>query len=386
MEYYFSDDEYLDRYNLRGYNSKQTQVKHLKEYSKEHLYSVKKKIEMALNLNLDVAWVSRATFGNVFVDFTPKKTGPTLLGVHKKLFDLISEDTKYIILSKNISRNFITKEIEDFKVLAINIDSYKAFVKTFSNQERRVRLYLFKLNREEERIVNNWSQAKPSDSKITERSLSRDDFLEFLSEMNIDSIDKFNSFIEGVNFILENKISTNLQMYQEKLNEFKEKIKDDSVHEPKLSEFLHENIWILDFKYLRQNLSRLEKESKTPSGNIDVYVSQENLGLTNDVIIELKVPGKKITTTYSNKEVITATVGRALSQAIHYMEEKKGKKRIGKGILILGRKKKQIIKLLDERLHNIEIYTYEELAENCQKVLDAFKRSESHEKISYGKC
>jgi len=381
MKYYFSNDEYLDRYNLQSY-SKQTQVRHLKDHSKRHLNLVKKKIGQAYNLDLDVAWISRATFGKVFVDFKPKKTGPSLLGIHKKLFDLISGDTKYLVLSKNISRNFIQKEIEDFNVLAINIDSYKAFVTTFRNQEKRVRLFLFKLNREEEGIVNNWIQAKPPTSRITERSMSQEDFLDYLSEMNIDSIDKFSSFLERVNIIFENKISTNLPMYQEKLNEFKGKIKDESLHETKLSEFLHKNIWILDFKYIRQHLSRLEKESATPSGNIDVYVSQEGLGVTDDVVIELKVPGKKITTTYSNKEVITAIVGRALSQAIHYMEEKKGKRRINRGILILGREKKQIIKLLDDRLHNIEIYTYEELAENCQKVLDAFKRSESDEKIN----
>ena len=365
MKYYFSEDDY----NLGSY-SKQTKVKHLKKRVDYDLRHVKKRLELEFNLRLDTAWITKNTFGHVFVDFIPEKKGPTIIGNYKKLFELVCDDVKYIILSKKISRNFIEKKIDDFKVLVINIDSYKTFIESFSKQEQRIKLYLFKLNPEEEKIINNWIKARHSD-KFNNVKPSNEQLLEYLSLMDINSIEEFNSFRARMDNAIKNKIGNNIQKYQDELDKFKYMIKNDSVKEIELSKFLHRNPWILDFKYLE--FERHETELKTKEGNIDIFISNEQFGFSKDIIFELKNPTKKITKSYRDKQAITAVVGNALSQLIHYMETQKEYHRILNGKLILGRKKESFIDIFNQYLSNIKVITFEEIADDCQIVLDAFK-------------
>jgi len=368
MEYYFSKEDY----NLGTY-SDATKLKYLKEYSDSRLRKVKKKLEMEFNLDhLNTAWISKSTFGNVFVDFTPKKTGPSILGAHKRLFELICDDVKYLIVSKNISRNFVFKNIDDFKVLAINIDSYKTFIKSFSNQEQRIRLYLFRLHPDEEEIINNWLQAKHSD-QTNHVKISEEDILEYLRSMNIGSIPKFKSFLERFNNIIKNKISNNIQIYQDKLDKFNEMIDDESIKETKLSKFLHENPWIIDFKYLNQKIDTIENEYNTAAGNVDIFISKEQFGINKDIIIELKIPKKNIIKSYRDKPAITAEVSNALSQLINYMDTQKGPNKVLNGLLILGRKNDAFLYKFNEHLSKINVVTYDKIANDCQVVLDAFK-------------
>lgn len=328
---------------------------------------------------MDVAWVSRSTFGNVFVDFVPEKTGPTLLGAHKRLFELVGDEIKYLIVSQKISRNFIRKNVGDFEVLAINVDSYKTFVNSFRNQEKRVRLYLFKLSRDEEKIVNDWILAKPKSSR-EEKITSQEEFLEFLSSMNIDSIKAFSSFIERVSLSLENSISGNLRLYQEKLDKFKEMINDSSVSETTLSKYLHNNRWILDFRYL--SLKKCKHQFKTDVGIADIYISREQFEIKKDIIIELKKPRSDLIKTYRGKPAIKAIVGNAISQVINYMEAEKESYKVLNGLLILGRQKEGFIHILNQYFSKIKIVTYEEIAENCQMVLDAFSNKTNKSTVS----
>lgn len=369
MKYYFSENNYS---SLLSY-SKATQLKYLKEYSESDLQRVKRKLELNFNLSrLEVAWVSRSTFGNVFVDYQPEKTGPSIIGAHKRLFDLICDDIKYVILSKKISRNFLIKQIEGFKVLIINIDSYKIFITKFGNQEQRIRLFLFRqLSSEEERIINNWLEVRPSIQENLQ--ISNEDLLDHLSSLKINSVSDFNFFLERLNAVIKSKVTENIQLYQEKLDEFKKMINDDSVIEVKLSKFLHENAWILDFKYLEKNLDLLENEYSTDVGNVDIYISKEQFGITRDVVIELKASKKGAIKKYRNKPAITAEVGNAISQLINYMETQKDSYKVTSGLVILGRKKNGFLDLFNEHLSKINIITYEEIATNCQDVLDAFR-------------
>ena len=363
MKYYFNNKTY----NL------EKNTKYLKEQSSHSLNQVTKQLESEFNLDrLDAAWVSRATFGNVFVDFIPEKTGPTLLGAHKRLFELICDDVKYLIVSKKISRNFISKQIDDFEVLAINIDSYKTFIKSFGNQEQRIRLYLFRLYPEEEKIINSWMQAKHS-TQDNNKIKSEEELLEFLSLMNIDSIAKFESFIQRINNVIKKKISSDLSNYQNTLDEFKALIDNESIKETKLSKFLHEHPWILDFRYLGQRLDKIEREYKTSVGNVDIFISKEQFGIKNDIIIELKRTKNKTTKAYRNKPAITAEVGNGLSQMINYMETQKEHNRVQEGLLIVGRKKDPFFAIFNQHLSKIRVITYEDIAENCQIVIDAFK-------------
>ena len=203
--------------------------------------------------------------------------------------------------------------------------------------------------------------------------MSEEELLKYLSSMNIDSITKFKSFLERFNNVIKNKISNNLQTYQDKLDEFKVLINDESVLETKLSKFLHAQPWILDFRYLGQRLDKLEKEYKTTVGNVDIFISKEQFGINKDIIVELKTPKKNIIKPYRNKPAITAEVGNALSQLINYMDTQKGNNRVQSGLLIVGWKKDGFLDKFNEHLSRIKIMTYEEIADDCQSVLDAFK-------------
>jgi hypothetical protein len=366
MEYYFTEDAFTPK----GPFCSSTTLKYLKKNTEKELNKIKSKIEASFNLNLGYAWVSKATFGAVFIDHTPKRQGPSVLGSHKKLFEMINGDVRYLVLSNKITRNFMRRKIDDFEVLAINIDSYKLFMSSFKDQEQRVRLYLHKLTKSQEEIIKNWILTKPTEDK-KETQISQEDFLEYLSNLNMDSIEKFNSFFERINVSIQNNIKTNIEMYQRKLDEFKGMINQDAIHETKLSDFLHKNIWLLDFRY--QKLDKCEHQFETPVGDVDIYLSKESLNLKNDVVIELKLPKDKIIKLYRDKPAITASVGNAISQIINYMESIKEPYKVLNGILILGRKKDDFIKILEQYLSQIKVITYEEIAENCQNVIDAFK-------------
>lgn len=369
--YYFSEDKY-DIFPC----CYSTKLKYLKRYSAHELEKVMGELEDTFNLHLSLAWLSKSTFGNVFVDFVPERFGPSILGAHQKLFDLVKHEVKYLILSESISRNFIRKKVDDYEVLVINVPAYKEFIKSFRDSEKRIRLFLFKLRRDEERIIKNWIRVKPSHIRKKEH-IDEEELLDYLAHMNIDTVEKFKFFVGRLDKSVENTISTNLPKFQLILDEFRKKIADDSVPEREISKFLHKNIWLFNFRY--QHLDKCETEYKTSVGNIDVYTSREQYGVQTDVLLELKAPKREITKEYRGKPAFRAVVGNAISQIIHYMESQKESYKRVQGYLLLGRSKEGFIEILNDYLSNIEVLTYEEIADRCQEILNAFEKS-SHKK------
>ncbi|MCH7969356.1 MAG: DUF4263 domain-containing protein [Thaumarchaeota archaeon] len=165
-------------------------------------------------------------------------------------------------------------------------------------------------------------------------------------------------------------------LFEKILNDFSAKINSD-INEAEIRNFIHANLWILDFKYI--GYEKKVKEKKTDAGNIDISLYKDQLGRSSLVIAEFKKPDKEIISTKyrgKNKPVILAEVGKALSQTIHYMETQKKSYQTIDGIVIMGRKKDvkdEFIDIFNNYLHGLKVVTYDDLYENAKKIIAAFK-------------
>lgn len=157
-------------------------------------------------------------------------------------------------------------------------------------------------------------------------------------------------------------------------------MKDEKVLEKELQDFLHNNLWIIDFKYDKKRY-KVETEFKTSIGNIDIILFPDDLNKRKEVIIELKRSNKNIILKYrKNKPAIRSEVGKAISQTIHYIENHKKPYHIIEGILIIGREDPtNFIKTFNEYLHGIQIITYSDLIRNCKEIIEVFKEEEKRD-------
>jgi len=174
----------------------------------------------------------------------------------------------------------------------------------------------------------------------------------------------------------QKSIVASYPLFEKILSDFSTKINSD-INETEIRNFIHDNLWILDFKYI--DYEKKVKEKKTHVGNIDISLYKNQLSTSSLVIAEFKKPDKEIISTRyrgENKPVILAEVGKALSQTIHYMETQKKSYQIIEGIVIMGRKKDvkdEFIDVFNNYLHGLKIFTYDDLYENAKKIIDAFK-------------
>jgi len=371
MTYYFS---LIHKSDLESY-SNATRLKYLKERCKNYLKTIKKRIALQLGFSAEPYWVSSQTFGAVLCDFEPEKTGPSLIKSHTALFNLISDEFDFIVLSVNLDRNLETYEIEGKKVLIINVNRYKKFIETFGDRFKKIKLFLFqKLTAEEEEIINNWIDSKPTAIKKT--GISTEDVLKALSE---ESPEKISENINRLEFIKERKIISKAEYYEKELSDFGGMVNNASISETQIRAELFKRLWIIDFKY---NSNQFEKaqEYHTDVGNVDLWISKNRLGKIKNVLIELKLPEKILTTKYRNKEAIRSEIGKALSQLIHYLESTKKPYQIQNGLLIIGRRAEEpFIDIFNQYLHGIQIKTYKQIIDDCQKIIENFKDLEREE-------
>ena len=89
MAYYFPSK--VRTRGIANY-SKATQLKYLKEGAFKHLRVMAPQITALTGLELNPYWISRATLGAVLCDYDSPKTGPSILGAHKSLLDLIADN------------------------------------------------------------------------------------------------------------------------------------------------------------------------------------------------------------------------------------------------------------------------------------------------------
>lgn len=140
--------------------------------------------------------------------------------------------------------------------------------------------------------------------------------------------------------------------------------------------FRNEHIWLLDFRYYGYDK---HKEESINVGDIDLSLYGNKLGLNNVVIVEFKRADAVLMTDKDhgeNKPAILSSVGRALSQTIHYIENKKAAYRNIEGIVIIGRRrdaKDWLIDTFNNYLHGIKVVTFDELYVNAARVINTFK-------------
>lgn len=365
MNYYFSR---IHKSDLGTY-SKSTQLKYIKERASTYLGGYRDKIRQITGLSTEPYWVSISTFGAILCDFSPEKTGPSIVGCHKALFELISDDYDLCMLSHNLKRNHKEFVISGKKLLVINIERYKKFTENFSNGRKRAKLFLFKnLTTDEETIINNWIETKPSSE--FPKQLSTEDAIDILATESADGIGKN---IERLDCIREANVLANLTDFEQELNKFESMVHSGSHSETQLRQELFSRLWIIDFSFSSNHFEKAQ-EYHTDSGNVDIWISKKRLTIKKDILIELKLPNKLLTTKYRKKEAVRAEIGKALSQLIHYLEATKKPYTLQSGLIIIGKESdKQFIDLFNSYLHGIEIKTYQQLIDRCREIINKFK-------------
>ncbi|MBU2615917.1 MAG: DUF4263 domain-containing protein [Nanoarchaeota archaeon] len=310
---------------------------------------------------LEPYWTTISAFGWVFCDYEPEKLGSSILGNGgKNLAELLKQEYKYIILSMFINSNIEEFDYQNKKGLIINIKFFKEFVKVFSSPAKRVQLFTYKFKSETELlIVKRWMNSRPSDLKQEDKKIFSKDILKSLNE-NREFFTSNSNTSRALEIIQKQSVVSQYDTMKESLNKFRKMINDIKTSEMEINKFLLENIWIISFDYA--NLDT--KKDK----DYDIHLADKKWNLGRDIVIELKKASKKTQVNYSKHKVISAEVGKAISQCINYMEEEK--EMFEKGIIILGRTPTKAIKRVDKYLHNIELMTYDMIYQRARRVMD----------------
>jgi hypothetical protein len=381
MKYYYNPERFRSSMKL----------KELKNLVGTKAQPLAAKISKALFKEIRCYWTRRDTLGFVFTDFEYEVPSGSnhkkLIGKGEKdLFENTRDDYVCLVMSRTQDKNIREFSIEDGKGLVVNINYFKEFLNIIRNSKNTVRLFLYKFESpQQEELIRGWLR----NSTI---------FEEIRKEVHIPDIDAIIDLIVNkykidkatdleklitVGKATGEKIKSNYQYFESRLNEFKSKI-DENVDEPYIRDFMYQNMWLLDFQYM--NFTKM-KEEKVSTGEIDIYLLKDTYGIGQAVVVELKKPSKPIITEKyrgTEKPVILAEVGKAISQTIHYIEQKKGSYRQPRGVVIIGREtgtKEEFLDTFNTYLHGIEVLTYDRIYKKAKEVIDAFKSS-SQEKQS----
>jgi hypothetical protein len=310
---------------------------------------------------LEVYWTTISAFGWVFCDYEPEKAGSSILGSGgKNLAELLKQEYRYVILSMFIDSNIEEFDYQNKKGLIINIKFFKEFVKVFSSPAKRAELFTYKFKSENELlIVKRWMNSRPSNLKQEDKKIFSKDILKSLNE-NKQFFTSNSNTSRALEIIQKQSVLSQYDNMKNSLNKFRKMINEVKTSEMEINKFLLENVWIVSFDYA--NLDT--KKDK----DYDIHLVDKKWNLGRDIVIELKKANKKTQVNYSRHEVISAEVGKAISQCINYMEEEK--EMFEKGIVILGRTPTKVIKRMDKYLHNIELMTYDMIYQKAKRVME----------------
>lgn len=172
-------------------------------------------------------------------------------------------------------------------------------------------------------------------------------------------------------------IKSNPTYFKRILDDFKKLIDDEKTLEKDVHKLIADNPWILDFKYWGYPIKESPKKI-TKDDLLDLYLEKPTFKTRNISLIEFKKPEKPLTFDdyRKNKPVISAEVGRALSQLIHYKEKLGAKEyHIVEGVVVIGKKTKEtdyFIDVFSSYLHGIDITTFDDLYDKAMNVVNAF--------------
>lgn len=344
-------------------------------------------VSKALFKNVNYYWTRRDTLGFVFTDFefeTGNLFGSTrerLIGKGEKdLFANIRDGFTCLVLSKTQDKNFRIFNIGSELGIIVNINYFKEFLNIIRDRKNTVKLFLYKFETEQqEELIRGWLRNYGKFDEIRKEALIEDidAMIDVINKHKIEKAEDLDKLIT-IARAAGGQIQSNYIFFESKLNEFKTLI-DSDVDEVKVRNFLFDYIWILDFQYMSY---RKKKEEEVSTGDTDISLLNDELGIERAVVVELKRPSKQVVSdTYRGKDkpVIVSEVGKAISQAIHYLESKKSPYRSLKGIVIIGRKgnlKDEFIKTFNFYLHGIEVLTYDDIYERAKDVISIFKSNQ----------
>ena len=328
---------------------------------KKDTFEKAEKIGHALSIQTNLSslrpyWTTINTFGWIFCDFEPERTGNAIVGSGaKRLADLTKGDFRYIIFTTKIGDNVIS--LFEKETLIVNISFFKEFISTFSNPEKRVELFLYKLPEDELEIIKRWIRGRPADLQKEDRKIIATDVLSFFK-------DHEEFFTQGntdmtLNLLKKFYIIKNHEKMVEDLKKFKN-LMDGNALELEINKFLVERPWIISFDY---SFLKSEKKDK-----FDLHIFDKKWNPGRDIVVELKRADKKTAKKYSSHEVISSDTAVAISQCINYMEENKNL--FERGIVILGKENNEAVTRMNKYLHNIDLLTYDNIYEKAKKVLD----------------
>jgi hypothetical protein len=373
MKYYYDSERFKSSIKLRE----------LKDLVSIKAQPLAVEISKALFKDIYYYWTRRDTLGFVYTDFkyeTKKSFGSThkkLIGKGEKdLFKNIRDDFACLVMSRTLDKNFKTFMIGGEQGIVVSIDYFKEFLNIIRDSKNTVKLFLYKFETtQQEELIRGWLRNYKTFEEIKEEAPEDiDAIIDVLNKHKIEKPADLEKLIILAKAAGE-RIKSNYRFFENKLSEFKSKI-DGNVDEMDVRDFMFENIWLLDFQYMSYSK---KKEEAVSTGEIDISLLNDERGMSQAVVVELKKPSTPVVTTKyrgEEKPAILAEVGKAISQTIHYIEQKRGPYRTPKGIVIVGRKagmKEKFLETFNRYLHGIEVLTYDDIYENAKGVIDFFK-------------
>lgn len=374
MKYYYDPERFKGSIKL----------KELKDLVSIKAKPLAAEISKALFKDINYYWTRRDTLGFVFTDFE-YETGKSFGSTHKKLigkgekdlFKNIRDDYVCLVMSRTEDKNFREVKIGSEKGLVVNIDYFKEFLNIIRNSKNTVRLFLYKFEtKQQEELIRGWLRNSSIFEEIRKEARI-EDIDAMIAVINKHKIDKATDLDKLITLARATgeKIKSNYQYFENKLSEFKSKI-DGNADETQVRDFMFENIWLLDFQYMSYSK---KKEEEVSTGEIDISLLKDEFGMGQAVVVELKKLSKPVVTEKYRgieKPAILAEVGKAISQTIHYLEQKKSPYRRLRGVVIIGRKtgtKEEFLGTFNTYLHGIEVLTYDDIYKKAEDVIDVFK-------------
>jgi hypothetical protein len=366
------------QYYFHGAQSSSQALDDLKSQVKLQVGGIVQDVANRLHQDIKLVWTRRDTFGYVLIDFEDRRRKHERL-IGKGEIDLFRnlKGTYYcVVLSKKIDRNFKEFEIDGRRCVRVNLAYFKEFLSVIRDRSRTVGLFLHRFSSpNEEELVRRWLRSYPSYKEVRKEAALKDidaitQILDRFDVKNPEDLERLITIARATN----DKIRTSTSYFRDRLNEFRDKVYGDAS-EDELKQSLFENPWLLDFQYLGYDKF---KEEPTGAGNADIALYKDAYGIERLVLIEMKKATKKITeTSYRGPEkpVITAEVGKAISQAIHYLDRMKKFNRTATGFVIFGRKtddREGFIDRFNQYLHGVQVITYDEICERARITINAF--------------
>lgn len=197
----------------------------------------------------------------------------------------------------------------------------------------------------------------------------------------------YEKLIERVNKLERAKIRLERQKgripeLKRKIKEFKKLLNDPKINETKIHTFLKENTWMFGTNYTRmfksEKIITIKSKNDFLLKRFDGYFD----------ILELKPPNSSLfVKTRGKKRVQSKDLKNAISQVMFYLADARTyylsiKEQTGldlyfpEGIIVIGRRKKEdkeLLKIHNEFLNKIEIWTYDDLLDTAKKTIEIYK-------------